>query len=309
MCADRPTRAEKGSPKHLLGEPLSLGDVLQHQLFPELGERNDSIGFVTRLVVATTLPHSRPADNEFTRNSGLYDLCLLAPRRIGLPWGLYPRLCAIWMATEAVQKRSPLLLLGPTFSSFAWRLGISPSTGPRGTLAQLKDQLVRLSHLNVSCIGEPTQTAAFNLPPAFSGGGVRLVKQYRFWWDDEAPSKEAPNFIELSADFFNEILSHPVPLSLDAVRSIRSPMELDLYMWLTYRSIRSMRVGRPEPVSWEALYRQFGHSYAEIRMFRYNFLRALKKVLTVYPDVRLQTSRRGLTLLPYPPHVSRLKSR
>ena len=287
--------------------PSPIAEVLQQQLFPDLNERHGPVGFVTRLIVATTLPHSRPDDNEFNRNSGLYDLCLLAPRRIGLPWGIYPRLCAIWMATEAVQKRSPLLSLGPTFSNFAWRLGISPSTGPRGTLTQLKDQLVRLSNLTVSCIGEPTHTAAFSLPPAFSGGGVRLVKQYRFWWDDGAPAAELPHFVELSADFFSEILAHPIPLSLDAVRSFRSPMELDLYMWLTYRAIRSTRVGRPEPVSWEALERQFGSAYAEIRMFRFNFLRALKKVLQLYPEVRVRSSRRGLTLLPYPPHVPRLR--
>jgi Plasmid encoded RepA protein len=286
-----------------------VGEELQRQLFPDVEEKNDSIGFVTRLIIATTLPHSRPDDNEFTRHSGLYDLCLLAPRRIGLPWGIYPRLGTIWMATEAVQKQTPFLSLGATFSSFAWRLGITPSTGPKGTLTQLKDQLVRLANLTVSCIGEPAQSTAYSLPPSFSGGGVRLVKQYQFWWDDPAPSADRPHSVLLSDDFFKELLAHPVPVSLDVVRSFRSPMELDLYMWLTYRAIRTIRIGRPELVSWQALERQFGSAYAEVRMFRFNFLRALKKVLQVYPDVRLRSCRRGLTLLPYPPHVPRLKKR
>jgi hypothetical protein len=74
-------------------------------------------------------------------------------------------------------------------------------------------------------------------------------------------------------------------------------------MWLTWRSLRTMRLNRPELVSWPALKNQFGSSYAEERSFRYHFLRAVKQVLGLYPEIRLRSSRRGLTLLPYPPHV------
>jgi hypothetical protein len=44
----------------------------QGRLFPE-SERPEEgpIGYTTRLLVATTLPHSRSEDNEFTRSSGL----------------------------------------------------------------------------------------------------------------------------------------------------------------------------------------------------------------------------------------------
>ena len=58
-------------------------------------------------LVATTLPHSRSEDNEFTRCSGLYDLCLLTPRRVGLPFGRYPRLAFVWIITEAVRRQTP----------------------------------------------------------------------------------------------------------------------------------------------------------------------------------------------------------
>ena len=286
----------------------SLGD-LQQELFPDLDEPHSPIAYVTRLIVATTLPHSQPADNEFTRNSGLYDLCLMAPRRVGLPSGIYPRLALTAIVTEAVQKTSPFVALGPSLSSFAWRLGITPSTGARGSLAQLREQLNRLANLTVSCIGDPDRSLERGLPPAFSGGGVRLIKQYNFWWDDPPPPEEVPNFVHLSQDFYDEALAHPIPVSLDVLRSFRSPLAMDIYMWLTYRSVRATRIKRPELVSWKALQRQFGSDYAETRMFRYNFLRALKSVLKAYPAARLNSSSRGLVLLPYPPHVPRLKER
>jgi hypothetical protein len=299
-----PPRRSRLAPPRRRTAAQPLGEILQSQLFPELG-RLPSIGFVTRLVVATTLPHSEPANNEFVRHSGIYDLCLLAPSRVGLPFGRYPRLALAWMITEAVRRKTPFLSLGPNLTSFAWAIGVTPSTGPRGTLLMLREQLNRLVHVNVSCDGNPEQAARFGFPPAFTGGGVRLVKRHLLWWNDPPPPDHEPSFVELSQDFFEEILAHPIPIRLDVVRGFRSPMEMDVYVWLTYRSIRATRINRPEPVSWLALKNQFGADYAEVRVFRYHFLQALKNVMRVYPEVRVRSSSRELLLLPYPPHVPR----
>jgi hypothetical protein len=61
------------------GRPGSNGTSTSAQrlLFPEVDSPEGPIGYTTRLLVATTLPHSRSDDNEFTRSSGIYDLCLL----------------------------------------------------------------------------------------------------------------------------------------------------------------------------------------------------------------------------------------
>ena len=158
----------------------------------------------------------------------------------------------------------------------------------------------------MACIGNPVEQARYGFPPAFTGGGVRLVADYHLWWNDPPPDRAQPSYVRLSADFFDEILAHPIPISLDVVRGFRSPLEMDVYVWLTYRSIRASRIKRPEAVSWLALMRQFGADYAEIRVFRFHFLRAIHNVLKVYPEVRLRASSRELTLLPYPPHVPRV---
>jgi Plasmid encoded RepA protein len=279
--------------------------LLNDGLAPRAADEHPNLGFVSRLIVTTTLPHSEPADNEFVRNSGLYDLCLLTPRRVGLPYGRYPRLVLAWMITEAVRKRTPLLFPGSSLSNFASRLGITPSSGSKGTLAALREQIHRLAHLNFSCISNPGQFIEHGLPPAFSGAGVRLVAEHHLWWDDPPPSSEQPSYLRLSIDFFNEVIAHPIPIDISVIQCFRSPLEMDIYMWLTYRSIRASRINRPEPIPWKALESQFGADYAQPRMFRFNFLRALKNVLDVYPTARLSSSPGGLTLLPYPPHVPR----
>ncbi len=286
--------------------PAQVSDILQRLLFPPDEDEGGKLGFVSRLIVTTTLPHSQPADNEFVRHSGLYELSLLAPRSVGLPSGRYPRLVLAWIITEAVKRKTPRVLLGRSFSSFAFRIGITPTTGPRGSLVQLRDQVHRLVNLNVAAIGHGAENPKYGLPPAFSGGGVRLFSKYLLWWDDPPPSPDRPSFVLLSQEFFDEILAHPIPIDLEVLRRLRSPLEMDVYMWLTYRSMRARRIQRPEPVSWEALEQQFGADYSELRMFRYNFLRALKKVLKIYPEAQITSSQHGLVLHPFSPHIGRL---
>jgi hypothetical protein len=49
-----------------------------------------ALGFMPRILVLTTLPHSRPKKNRFERTNGRYSLRLEARRSIGLPYGVYP---------------------------------------------------------------------------------------------------------------------------------------------------------------------------------------------------------------------------
>jgi Plasmid encoded RepA protein len=269
---------------------------------PGLPETHRHLGFVSRLIVATTLPHSEPEDNEFTRHSGLYGLCLLAPRHVGLAYGRYPRLALAWMITQAVKKKTALLHLPPTLSRFASQIGLSPTTGARGSLPQLRDQLVRLVNLAILCLDSAPRPSPYAFPSAFQSGGVHLVQRHLFWWDEPAPGDQEP-YILLSQDFCDEILAHPIPIDLDIVRSLRSSLDIDVYMWLTYRSFRACRIGRPETIPWEALKRQFGADYAELRVFRFHLLQAIKKIINVYPELRLRDTPGGLMLLPYPPHI------
>jgi len=288
------------------GEPARSIEQTQRLLFPETDGPDGPIGYTTRLLVATTLPHSRSDDNEFTRSSGLYDLCLLTPRRVGLPFGRYPRLVFVWIITEAVRRRTPLLYLPPTFSRFAEELGITPSSGPKGTLVQLREQLHRLVNVTFSCLGAGSSESQLALSPVFfEGGGIHPVKRYLLWWDEPRPDSANPSYLLLNEDFYQEVVAHPIPVSLEVLRTFRSPLEMDVYMWLTWRSFRSLRLQRPEPISWMALKAQFGAGYTEERSFRYNFLRAVKQVLNLYPEIRVRSTRRGLILHPYPPHVTR----
>jgi hypothetical protein len=74
-----------------------------------------------------------------------------APPSIGLPYGSYPRLALAWLSTEAVRTRNREIELGPTFSSFMYKLGLTPVTGKRGTTSRLRNQLHRLFSTTIRC--------------------------------------------------------------------------------------------------------------------------------------------------------------
>ena len=76
-----------------------------------------------------------------------------------------------------------------------------------------------------------------------------------FWWDAKQP--DAPvlwdSAIQLGEQFFNEIIAHPVPIYLHILKAVkRSPLGLDLYLWLTYRTFT---IKAPLRLSWKQLYR------------------------------------------------------
>ncbi|MGB7488742.1 MAG: replication protein RepA [Thermoanaerobaculia bacterium] len=71
-----------------------------------------ALGFMPRIMVLTTLPHRRPGSHRFERVNGRHTLQMCAPRRVGLPYGVYPRLILIYLTTAAVRSKSREIELG-----------------------------------------------------------------------------------------------------------------------------------------------------------------------------------------------------
>jgi len=234
-----------------------------------------------RIFVQATLPHSRPKVHEFERINGRYSLHLTAPPSVGLPYGSYPRLVLAWLTTEAVRTKSPEIRLGATFSDFMYRLGLTPVTGKRGTVSRLRGQLHRLFSTTIRW------TFTDEAGGHASGRGLVIAGEHHLGWSPRDPAQQ-PSWrsrVVLGAEFFNEITSSAVPIDLRAIGLLkRSPLALDIYVWLTYRM---SYLRRPCLIPLEALQRQFGAHYARPTDFRRRFLRSLCQVLQVYPSLRV----------------------
>ena len=178
----------------------------------------DSLVFIPRLFVLTTLPHSRPQGNRFERVNGWQTLRMVAPRRIGLPYGIQPRLLLMFITTEAVRKKSRKIHLGATPNDLVRRLGLSVISGPRGTAQRLEAQVRKLtsttwswrlagpaSHYAASRRTAPT--VAHSLHTLAVGLGLSTAG-----WRSS---------LLLHDDFFTEISRSPVPVDLRAIHQLK----------------------------------------------------------------------------------------
>ena len=255
-----------------------------------------ALGFMARALVQATLPHKRVVGNEFTRRNGAFTLNLLAPSAVGLPYGTVPRLLLAWLTTEAVRTRSRELVLGDSLSSFMRELDMMPTGGRWGSITRLKTQTLRLFSTTVDCFYTSEERTGMV--------GYRIADRAMLWWHPKAPDQAAlwQSTVSLSEPFFREVVEHPVPVDMRALRALkRSPMALDMYAWLTYRM---SYLSRTTEIPWGALAAQFGSDYARLRDFKGAFLGELRKVLAVYPAARATEGDRGLVLKPSRPHIA-----
>jgi hypothetical protein len=257
-----------------------------------------ALGYMARLLVHATLPHKDPGPgvSAFERANGDFHLAVLAPPAVGLPWGKCPRLLLCWLATEAVRTRSRHIQLGPNLSAFMRDLGQIPTGGRWGTITRLRDQVRRLFSSTIRC--------SYTGPGRFEDAGFTIASRSSLWWAPAAPDQPDlyGSFVELSRELFDAIVDRPIPVDLRVLRALRSPLALDIYCWLTFRS---SYLRRPVEIPWPALALQFGADYSEVRKFRYFFLRQARAVLRLYPEARLSEGANGLILRPAAPHVPR----
>ena len=269
----------------------------------EVSEAEPDLGFMARLLALCSLPRTNPGNREkYVRRNGPHALVMTAGGLNKLPYGILPRLLLAWVCSEAVRTQRRELVLGRSLYEFMQKLGMdSHSGGARGDRTRLRNQMDRLFGCTVSLIYEnesgSTRVSSF------------VADKHELWWDVSRP--DAPvlweSTIRLGEEFFNEIIAHPIPLDLNILKRLkRSPLGLDLYLWLTYRTFR---LKTPLTLAWKQLYRQFGVDPAKatekytVRDFRAACLRELKKIKRAWPGLHYHTVTGGLVLSPSAPRI------
>jgi len=265
-------------------------------------EAEPDTGFMMRLLALCALPRTNPGNRDkYIRRNGPFTLVMTATGTAKLPYGTLPRLLLAWVCTEAVRTQSRTLVLGRSLSEFMRALGLHPGSGGRaGDRTRLQNQMQRLFNASVQLVYESEGRSA--------SIGSLVADRTDFWWDPRRPDEPVlwDSTIRLGEDFFNEIIASPVPLDMNVLKAMkRSPLGLDLYLWLTYRLF-----GMTEPftLTWRKLYRQFGSNPAAdkrtVDYFRSDVLRELEKLKDAWPGLDYSTPRGCLRLQPTRPLVA-----
>jgi hypothetical protein len=258
----------------------------------------DRIDFLHTIQCQCGIPYRNPGDGvrEWDRKQGSAVLRIEAgsaidPRtgefvKLGLPYGEKPRLVLIHLASEAVRNSSAVVDVEDSMTAFARSLGVEPN-GQQ--LTSLKDQLARLASSTVRMgIIEEGRAVQVN---------TQIVSAFDLWFPKQADQRVLwPSTVRLSEEYYQSLGRHAVPLDHRAVAALSSSsMALDVYVWLAQR-LHRIPTGKPQMITWAALYEQFGQGFARVRDFRRRFLHTLSHVKSAYPSARIGHNEAGVTL-------------
>lgn len=259
--------------------------------------------FMARQLVQCTLPHRNPGNVEaWQRKNGNLSLVIRPGWNhdeqcsIGYPYGSIPRLLLFWIVTEAKRTGNRRLELGHSLADFMRLVGLNPDTGggKRGDAKRLREQMRRLFGAIISfqqSLSGPDRQGVRWLD-------MQVAPKGELWWDTKHPEQGVlwGSWIQLGEDFFNAIITAPVPCDMRALRALKqSPLALDIYAVLNYRGHTTKE---PVFLPWELLMQQLGTEMADAKNFKKELLPALCKVLTVQPHLKVIQVRGGLMLHP-----------
>ena len=256
----------------------------------------DALGFYSSSFISATLPHKNPGDeittfgrrtsNQYFGIQSGYDG--INDKSRGLPYGPYPRLLLCFVMTEATKTKNPVI-----------KLGIVPYGGRWGSITRLKNQIDRLFHARIH-IQQISKDKNISVEASRE---FLLSDEKELWWSKSDPNQSLiwESTITLSEKFFNEIITSPVPIDLDVLKTIRqSPLAIDLYLFLTHRVFK---IRKPVNIPWALLHKQLGAEYKEPRNFAQKCKKHLEDICNVYTDLNLSYERGNLIVHPSLPSV------
>lgn len=263
------------------------------------------LAFVSRVLVQAFMPHSDPKKPGWIRKNGNLTLTLKSGvevlpngdfKTIGLPYGSIPRLLLAWLNSQAIRNSQDIenstpqvINLGRSLSDFLEKIGVPCTGGKRGGITSFKLQSERLfrSEISISCLGENY----------IAERDMKIADGKFFFWNGKDSSQPTlwENSIELSERFYKLLVNNPIPLDWRVLKVIKqSPMALDLYMWLTHRMYY---LQNPVYIRWETLQEQLGSDVERIDHFRDKVRKHLKKITTIWKELKVDASSPEAILL------------
>lgn len=265
------------------------------------------------IFIQCSLPYRNPQDYVIQRHNGNTSMLITAGGYIDahgdthmhLPYGIYPRIILMYLATEAMRTHSPTIELPRSVWGLLRDMGISWPGGARARdiMRQLRAVLA------MSCEMTVTHTAD-------DGSAVQKYSKFligergriHFSLEGEDLHGDYQSTITLSTGFYEYLCSGAMPVMTtrwrDLIQSTHSPLAADIFLWL---SSRLSSVQADTRISWDQLAGQFGSQTSTGTKFRQIFREGLSRALSVYPEARVseagagaRTGFRGIILHPSP---------
>lgn len=238
-------------------------------------------GLVSKISSMVSMPYRSRHLTRITRRNGSLTVSIQT-NTDEVASGIYPRKFEIFLLQMVASGDSSwddetlTLHLGGSFRQFMRSIG---STIGGRQAKVLRTQMERLwkSTISITDEGDPEYTR-----------GVQFVvaKTMSAYWgkrdDDETLDQ---SWVQFSPEYIAMITRKVVPVDLDIVAKINSPLALDIYWWAARRLYAA--VG-PAVVTWEQLRNQFGSEAESIRKFKQLMKAGFKEVQKYWPELTVR---------------------
>ena len=291
------------------GRQLSLNVDEQHDTF--FGR---NVGFAQSIMVQCFLPQRRLPTEEVRRGSGSFvrpqseyetshgkaTLQVKAgeiahpeqPQKLmhrDIPYGANSRLILPYICGAAVSNNNPVIDLGSSLRRYMAMLGLKVG-GHAGN--DIHEQIANIASARF-VLGDWT------LERRADTSYAQVARRFTFWLErDERQHALWTPEMELSPDFFDALIEHPVPIDMHhLVQCKGKPRLMDHYVWLAYRlPAETRKNGRPIPLS--DLHRIFGPTIKSKYKYRAALEEDLRFIFSLWPGGRAEI--RGWNLWVYP---------
>jgi hypothetical protein len=258
-------------------------------------QATQTLCFSSRPFVLCGLPVRRlPKDQLlYERRNGRFVLQVTGHPEFGVPFG-QDRLVPIFLATLAVQQKSQTIRFR-TAAEMLETFGMQ--TGGK-EYRRLVTAFERVFGATIF-FGTDTSTGSAKV---IQRSRFNFMREAQIWYSrtpEQRPiSSEFENVIVLSDDFYQEILAHPLPNDLEAVKLLAAaPAVLDLYMWLSYRCFKAKEQEAIPIFGDFGLANQLGCvEYSRPRRFRAMLDQWLNTIRSTWPDCPARVSRDGRSI-------------
>ena len=189
--------------------------------------------FSSRPFVLCGLPVRRLADGQllYERRNGRFVLQVTGHPDFGVPFG-QDRIVPIFLATLAVRQKSQTIRFktaAEMLETFGMHKGGKEYRRLVAAFERIFGATMFFGTDSVTSTAKVIQRSRFN-----------FLREAQIWYnrqpDQRVLGEEFENIIVLSDEFYQEVIAHPIPTDLEAVKVLAAaPAVLDLFMWLTYR--------------------------------------------------------------------------
>jgi hypothetical protein len=259
-------------------------------------DTNQTLCFSSRPFVLCGLPVRRlPRDQLlYERRNGKFVLQVTGHPEFGVPFG-QDRLVPIFLATLAVQQKSQIIRFrtaAEMLQSFGMHTGGKEYRRLVAGFERIFGATIFFGTDTLTGRAAMVQRCRFN-----------FMREAQIWYsrdpDQRQLSSEFENVIILSDEFYQELIAHPVPNDLDAVKMLAAaPAVLDLFMWLSYRCFKAKGLESIPLFGELGLANQIGTAeYSRPRRFRAMVEQWLETIHALWPECPARVSADGQAIV------------